>query len=247
MKKLLLLFVAAICIISCEFTERIYLSESGAVRYENEVNFSDMMPIAYSDKVKDSLRLIGEFPVDTVMSFTGMESFMDGLKQDSLNDAQKEFMKSLDKMKVRMVTNDDEGKIIIFLEEKNINGLNAYFDEIKAAATELERKDGESAKDLIDRGMFNMLELKYDGKKFERVSKNEPVSPEEWDDSTAESTRQMMSMFKYKLEYHFPKRIKSTSIGGATYSLDGKTMTLEVPIMDALEHPEKYNFTVEFE
>jgi len=247
MKKLLLLSFVAICFISCQLTERIYLSESGAVRYENEVDFSDVLPIAYSDKDKDSLRQIGQFPVDTIMSFSGMESFMNGMKQDSLNDAQKEFMKSLDKMKVRMVTNDNVGKFVIFLEEKDIDSFNAYFDEIKTAADELEKKDKASAQDITDKGMFNILEIKYNGKKFERISKNKPISPEEWNDSTAQAARQMMSMFNYKLEYHFPKRIKSASVEGAAYTLDGKTMTLEIPLMDALEHPEKYNFTIEFE
>src|SRR5690606_32331247 len=96
-------------------------------------------------------------------------------------------------------------------------------------------------------GMMNPLELKFDGKKFQRIADNQTDFLNELDDSTAEATRQMMSMFNYKLEYHFPKRVKNSSLKDATYSQDGKIMIVEASMTDLLENPDKYNFTVELE
>ncbi|MFA7687808.1 MAG: hypothetical protein WCY25_08075 [Moheibacter sp.] len=248
MKKIFILFATTLIMVSCQITERVYIQESGAVQYETEVDFSEMIGLMFTEADKDSLRLIGEFPMDSVMKFSDLEKFDAKLGVEGASEAERNFMKVMDKMNVRMVMNDTHGKMIFGIHEKDVNSFNAYMKEMRAATEQLEREDKKAAEEFNQSGLLKTMEFKYNGKTFERIAGNETAGMlEEMDDSTAESTRQMMNMFQYKLEYHFPKKIKKTSIENATYSLDGKIMTVNVPMMELLDKPEKYNFTVEFE
>ncbi len=247
MKKILLLLLAVVSLTSCQITERFYLQESGAVKYETEINFSEMMGFVYDQNTKDSLRRIGEFPIDTLINFADLEKF-DQFKSDTLSEAEKEFMRSMNKTKVRMVMSDTEGKMVIGIDEKDVSSFNSYLKKMNQSLSKLEKEDPKAAGDLAQSGLMNALEIKFDGNKFQRLASNYMTGYfDELDDSTAESSRQMMQMFEYKMEYHFPKRIKKSSIENATFSLDGKTMTIEVPMSELLDNPEKYNFTVELD
>ncbi len=246
MKNILLLCFLAVIFVSCQITERFYLQESGAVNYEYEINFSEMMGFMYDQYTKDSLRQIGEFPLDTLINFADLEKF-EQLSTDSITEAQREFMKSMNKSKVRMVMNDTEGKMIIGIDEKDVPSFNNYLKQMNAALAKLEAEDPKTAGELSQYGMNQSLEIKFDGKKFQRIADNHNVLMNELDDSTAAASLQMMEMFQYKMEYHFPKKVKSSSLENATFSLDGKTMTIEVPLSELMENPQKYNFIVELE
>src|SRR5690606_22398088 len=143
---------------------------------------------------KDSLRQIGEFPIDSIMSISDLEDFEDKFGNDETSNAEREFMEVLDKMKVRMVMNDTEGKMIFQTQEKDVNSFNAYMEEVRKAGEKLAKEDKKSAENLSQSGLLKSMEFKYDGKSFQRISGDETASMlEEMDDSTAESTRQMMS------------------------------------------------------
>lgn len=247
MKKTLLLFVSTILLISCKFTERVYIRENGSVEYESELNFSDMMGLMFTNLDKDSLRQIGEYPLDTLMRFSDMESMSGKLGDEETSDAEREFMKALDKFTVRMLMNDDEGKMVFGLKEKDVNSFNTYMKHVQTASDKLAKKDKKSAENLSNSGIMNIMEFSYNGKTFTRRSNGPGMGFDEIEDSTAQAAREMMGMFDYKLEYHFPKKVKKSSIKNATFSLDGKTMTIETTMMELMENPDKYNFTVEFE
>lgn len=247
MKKHLLLLISFITFISCQMTERFYLNENGSVKFETEMDFTEMMGYMYDDATKDSLRQIGEFPIDTLVNFADLQNF-NNFSNDSISDATKEFMKVLDKVKVRMIMNDEAGKMLVTTNEKDVTSFNAYVKKLNEALIKLEKEDAKSATELVQTGMLKTFEIKYDGKHFERnASDNNLKNISENDDSSANAMMQMMQMFQYKMEYHFPKRIKSANIENATYSLDGKVMTVDVPLQDLVDNPEKYNFKIEFE
>src|SRR5690606_15960686 len=245
MKKIFLLLIA-IGLVSCQITERVYLNENGSVKYETEFDFSQMSGFIFPEAKRDSLRQIGEFPVDTVMTIADLENYSD-MANDSISDAEREFMQSLDKMRVRMKIDENLALMTIGLEEKDVESFNAYLKKIKESSEKFAQEDAESAKELAQSGILKTMELKYDGKHFQRISGDMGNLFDEIDDSTSAEAKELLGMFEYKLEYHFPKKVKSANIENATYSLDGKTMTVEVPMMDLMENPEKYNFTVEFE
>lgn len=248
MKKLFYLIIVSVLLVSCQITERAYIQENGSVKYETEMNFTEMMGMMFNQETKDSLRQIGQFPIDSVMTFSDLEKMDPKLNADKTGAAESNFLKVMDKMKVRMIMNDTEGKISFGVEEKDVNSFNAYMKEVKTASEKLTKEDKQAADNLVQSGLMNSIQFKYNGKSFERIGDNSTTGMiSEMNDSTAASTKQMMGMFQYKLEYHFPKKIKKSNIENATYSLDGKTMTVDVPMMELLENPEKYNFKVEFE
>jgi hypothetical protein len=246
MKKTLLLLILAIGLVSCEITERVYLNENGSVKYETEFDFSQMSGFMFPEAKRDSLRKIGEFPIDTIMAIADLENYSD-MENDSISDAEREFMQSLDKMRVRMKIDENVAMMNIGLEEKDVESFNDYLKKVKDAGEKLAKEDPESAKSLTQSGILKTLELKYDGKQFQRISGETGNLFDELDDSTSASAKEMLGMFKYRMEYHFPKKIKSSTLENATFSLDGKTMTIDVPMNELMENPQKYNFTVEFE
>ena len=56
-----------------------------------------------------------------------------------------------------------------------------------------------------------------------------------------------MSGMKYNLKYTFPKRIKSSSIEDATFSLDGKTIEVERTFLAYFKNPDVLDLVVELE
>lgn len=246
MKNSFLFFFLSVFLVSCQITERVYLQENGGVKYETEFDFSQMSGFIFPENKRDSLRQIGEFPVDTLMTIADLENYSE-LGNDSISDAEREFMQSLDKMRVRMKMDETQALMSIGLEEKDVKSFNAYLKKVQESSDKLVKEDPEAAKNLAQSGLLKTMEIKYDGKKFQRIAGEVDQLFGEKDDSVSMAAQEMMGMFEYKLEYHFPKRIKSSNIENATYSLDGKTMTVEVPMSELMENPEKYNFTVEFE
>ena len=61
------------------------------------------------------------------------------------------------------------------------------------------------------------------------------------------SAEMFLSSSTYTFKYHFPKRVKSTNIEEATFSMDGKTMIHEVNFLDMMKNPESIVIEVELE
>ena len=51
----------------------------------------------------------------------------------------------------------------------------------------------------------------------------------------------------YTFKYHFPRRIKSTNLDEATFSMDGKTLIYEANFLEMLKDPESIQIEVELE
>ena len=61
------------------------------------------------------------------------------------------------------------------------------------------------------------------------------------------SAEMFLSSSTYTFKYHFPKRVKSTNIKEATFSMDGKTMIHKVNFLDMMKDPESLLIEVELE
>src|SRR5690606_282082 len=157
MKKLLYLVFASVLLVSCQITERAYIEENGSVRYETELNFSEMIGMVYNDATKDSLRQIGQFPIDSVMNFSDLEKMEPQSDQKEMSAGERDFMKVLDKMKVHMLVNDNEGKVTFGIQEKDINSFNAYMKQIQAASEKLAKEDPDAAENFSKSGLMNPM------------------------------------------------------------------------------------------
>ena len=61
------------------------------------------------------------------------------------------------------------------------------------------------------------------------------------------SAEMFMNSMNYTLKYTFPKKIKSSSIEDASYSLDGKTIIVERSFMDYFKDPDILDLQIELE
>lgn len=245
MKKLILCGVAMTLFFSCQVTERMYLSESGMVRQESELDFTSLMAFAYTPEARDSLRNIGEFPIDTIVSLADSNQFT--MSNGTNEKAQAEFAKAFTKSKMRYVMNDEESKFITFTEEMSVDSFNAYQKNIRTALIKYEQADELGAANLAESGLTNVLQYKLSAGSFERTTLNKAYPLDNMlTDSTGISAKEMLNMSEYKIEYHFPKAVKSTTLKNAEISADGKTVTASVGMNDILEDPGILNFKVEF-
>src|SRR5699024_7804918 len=89
----------------------------------------------------------------------------------------------------------------------------------------------------------------YDGKSFKR----EQFPPNKDKHSAKDSidlqiNNLPMEYMQYKMEYHFPKPVKETSLGDfVSFSDDRKTMYLDVSENELRENSDNFNFEVVFE
>jgi hypothetical protein len=91
------------------------------------------------------------------------------------------------------------------------------------------------------------MEYSFKGNVFKRTAK---VVDEEQYKQMVDSIGEMAMMFgtsKYKLNYHFPRKIKSVSNEDAMFSQDGKSFVLEYGFMDYLADPKIFNIEVVLE
>ena len=88
------------------------------------------------------------------------------------------------------------------------------------------------------------MQYEFDGNVFKRTA---VVLDREAYEQLTDSLSQLEMMFgssKYKLNYHFPKKIKSVSHEGALFSEDRKSVVIEYGFMEYLKNPEALNLEV---
>lgn len=245
MKAIFIILLSFIFIQSCTITERMVVSETGMIDYESEINISEMIGLMYPQPVKDSLREIGQFPIDSTFNYIDADKFFQS-NSEEISDAEKDFFKVMDKSFVNIKVDDNKGLIKFVTQQMNVKDFNSYWDRFDSKVMELEKNDPELAKKIADGTKFTSINVKYDGKSFQRITN--PVSTKYLtQESEIFGGEEILGMLTYKLEYHFPKPVKKSSIENATFSLDRKTMWVEVPLSKAISDLDKYNFKVEFE
>jgi hypothetical protein len=244
MKKLISFTIAIFLMVSCTVTERMVISETGMVEYETEINLTEMISFMYPENVRDSLSKIGQFPLDTTFTYLQADQFFKTNSAET-TEAEKEFFQTLDKSSVKFTVNEKEGFIKMITQKMNIKDFNDYWQKIDAKILELEKKYPDEAAKTTEGSRLASLNIHYDGKTFRRIT-NSDIKILNGDNSSLLGG-EMANMMTYKLEYHFPKPIKKTSLEYASFSLDRKTMWVEIPIDNVLSQSDAYNFTVEFE
>jgi hypothetical protein len=245
MKKSLYIFVAFFMLVSCKMTERMILSEDGLIEYETEIDVTEMIGFMYPQKSIDSLKLIGQFPIDTLISYAKLQDHHE-LKSKDLSEEELQLFKLMDKSYLHLEINEKLAKITMKTDKMPWKDFNAYWDRLDKGVQNLEKAKPGSTDKLKEIGFFNSMSVKYDGKTFQRI--NDPRTQQTvLSDTALLGGAEMMKMLTYKMEYRFPKPIKTISIDNASFSLDRKYMWIEVTAADMLENPEKYNFTIEFE
>ena len=244
----LIAFVISIVFTSCQFSENIYINEDGSGRMEFSFDGTQLMQMA-GEKINESQ----EEAIDSTFSF---KELFDA-KRDSISQLPEEEqlkLKNLEPFNMHMVMNPktSEMKFDMFTDFKEVSELQDMFKAMNSFGN-MRGKGGVQANDSanpfssLGTDGSTALDYNYNGKTFKRITK---IIDKETYKQATDSLGEMAVMFgssKYKLNYHFPKPIKSVSNKTAMFSDDRKSFTVEFGFMEYISDPEALNLEVVLE
>ncbi len=245
MKKLLLLSLVLI-FSSCQLNEEITFNKDGSGEFQLAIDMSGFMSMAKGmGKENDSLKKNKKPLVkDTVYKLVDMLED----KKDSIAQLPKEEREWLEKMKnavVKLHANEIKGEMTMayIYPFKKVADLDNILDKFEKI--EKNRKDKNSIMtDMTNDMPKTKVKYEFNKRKFRR--KVQMVKSKKTNDSINNKTEAMLGMFKYKLIYHFPYKIKSVSNKDALLSADKKTLIIELPANVLFNNPKLLDFEVKF-
>jgi hypothetical protein len=249
-KNYLGLLVAFIALFtSCQFSENIYINEDGTGKISFNMDGTELMDMMGDEMAKGKNNEV----IDSIISFKelfkGQQDSISKLPKD-----QQEKLKKLESFQMRMLMNAKEKQMNmeIFSDFASVNELQDMFGAMNKASSMDKNANSKSklgSNPMAALGNEGVSETKYsfENNTFKRTV---IVLDKERLASMKDSLGQAKMMFAasgYKLNYHFPRKIKSVSMDGATISEDGKSFTVEVNFMQYITNPEALNLEVELE
>ncbi len=240
--NLIIVLISVITLTSCQFTERIDIKENGSGKYSLEMDMSAMM--SAMKQMGDSLQANDEKQeqvIDTIILFKDiLKEKKDSIAKLSKED--QETLKAIEDLKIHMVVDEKEGKMVsdFILEFNSINELGNIQEKISKAQAVQDGKENKAPTTDTE------VKYSYNGKKFHRkvIKKKMSAEEEEAYQKSMEQSASFLDGSSYKLEYHFPKKIKSTTYKGATFSADKKTMYIQADMKTITENPKLLDFEV---
>ncbi|WP_422348961.1 hypothetical protein [Flagellimonas sp.] len=228
---------------SCNFTEEIFLNEDGTGKLSINFDGSELMEMAGEEMKKSN-----EKPVDSLISFKDLlEEKKDSISQLSPEEQAK--LKKLEPFKMHMVMNPDEKvmKFDLFSEFKKIEEVNDAFNAFQGASSFGPGSGQEQPGGLGSEEPTTEVSYSFAKNTFTRKAKilDEALFQQSLD--SMQGAEMFLSGSTYTLKYHFPRRVKSANVEGATFSADGKTLFYEVGFMDLMKDPSSLDLEVELE
>ncbi len=244
MKKIQILLLAMLVALTyaCNFTEEIHLKEDGSGKLSINFDGSELMQMAGEEMAKSN-----EKPVDSIISFK--ELLKD--KKDSIAQLPPEEqakLKKLEPFNMRMVMDPEKSVMMfdLFSDFKDVSEMNDAFSTFQEASA---IGGNTNPKQEKIKPADQATEVNYSFKKntFTRTSKivDQELFQQQLD--SLQGAEMFLSGSTYTLKYHFPKRVKSTTVEEATFSADGKTLIYEVNFLDLMKDPSVLDLEVELE
>jgi|SRR5690606_3227990 len=227
---------------SCQFSENIYINDDGTGKMEFSFDGTELMKMA-----GDGMGETNEKAMDSTFSF---KELFEG-KQDSIAQLPAEERAILEELKnftMRMVMNPEtkEMKMDMITEFKSVGELQDMFSKMNKLQA-LNKEQQANPASSMNQSNFTDLNYEYNGKVFKRnVTITDKAIHQKMVDSLGEMT-EMYASSTYKLNYHFPKPVKSVSNESALFSADRKMVTVSYSFMDYLLDPEALNLEVVLE
>ncbi len=238
-----------LCLIGCNFTEDLYLNDDGSGKISISFDGSELMKMG-GDKISEGKEEI----IDSTIVF---KDFLEE-KKDSISklppDEQKK-LKRLENFKMHMVMNSasQEMSFDMYSKFNKVSELGDIFNDFKTASTVGNQSQGATKGQSPPMTMSSSesdgsrVLYSFKNNKFKRVA--DIIDKEKLKNSldSLESMKMFLANSKYKLKYHFPRKIKKISSEKALFSQDGKSFTLEVDFMEYMENPKILDVEVELE
>ena len=240
-KVLTTIFIATL-FVACNFTEEIYFNEDGTGKMSISFNGGEMMQMLPST---DSIQL--DKAIDSILVFKDLlRDKKDSISQ--LSTEQQAKLKRLEPFSLHMKVEPENGimNFDMYTDFKDVSEVNDAFNAFQNASSIGPIAGGQS---MPENATDETTEVNYSFKmnKFKRetVILNQEMFEKNID--SLASAEMFLSSSTYTFKYHFPKRVKSTNIEEATFSMDGKTMIHEVNFLDMMKDPESLLIEIELE
>lgn len=270
--KLLFALLLTLSVTSCTITEKMIINDNGSGKFAYDIDGTKMMSMMGSafkggdeeDTKKDKKETVNRKNKKVVDStFTFKEMFAS--KQDSISKLSPEEqakIKKMERFSVRTIIDEEKGimNYSMFTDFNSISELQDVMspvESMKSISPTGQKSGGMGmAPDALEDN--SSTSFFYDGKTFKKtvakIEKKKKVTEdveEGSEDDVANKMKESLDMFydqsNFKVVYQFPKAVKKISIENALYSEDRKTITIEYPLKDYMENPDKLNFEVTFE
>lgn len=227
---------------SCNFTEEIFINDDGSGKLSINFDGSELMQMAGDEMMKTN-----EKPVDSLISFKDLlEEKKDSIAKLSPEEQAK--LKRLEPFNMHMVMNPEEKvmKFDLFSEFKNVSEVNDAFNAFQGASA-LNPSGEEQKGPMAMQDPTTEVTYSFAKNTFSRKAKilDEALFQQSVD--SLQGAEMFLSSSTYTLKYHFPRRVKSANVEGATFSADGKTLFYEVGFMDLMKNPASLDLEVELE
>lgn len=247
---------------SCTITEKMILNENGSGKFAYDIDGSKMMSMmgsAFKGDSNDAKKEKKGKVIDSTFTFKELLAS----KKDSiakLSPEEQEKIKKMEKFSMHMHMDEEKG-IMNYSMFTDFNSISELQDVMSPLQSMKSLTPGGSSKMMgANAGLpeeNSSTKFFYDGKSFKKsVAKIEKKKEEEKTEADSEEDlggkmKESMDMIygqsSFKVVYQFPKAVKKISMPNALYSDDRKTITIEYPLKEYMENPDKLNFEVEFQ
>lgn len=236
--------VSTCLILACNFTEEIHFNQDGSGKLNIHFDGNEMMEMVAS---MDSTMTPGKVIDSTLVFKDLLDERKDSIARLSPEEQAK--LKKLEPFSIRMVVNEEEGKMNfdMFSDFENVTEVNDAFNAFQEASKMGPTPGGKGPAPMKNSDPSTEVKYAFDGKTFSRsiVVTDQDLLKKGLD--SLQGAEMFLSGSTYTFKYYFPKRVKKVNVEGATFSMDGKTMIYEVNFMDMMKNPESISLEVELE
>lgn len=250
-KKLTILVAITAIFSSCQMSENLYINEDGSGKMSIKMDGSGFMQMMGS-------KLSGDKEVKRVDSLFSFKDFLKD-KKDSIAklplEEQKK-LKALEKFKMRMVLDPETLKMDfdMFTSFDKVEGLSDLLGSFQkgysvASKSNKALSGGKQSKALNkqDDDATTKSYYTYSKKMFKRYTEILDAQKLKEQIDSMGPAKSFFGSSKYKLVYHFPRKVKSVSLKEAYFSGDRKTITIETDLVEYLSNPTSLDVEIEFE
>lgn len=244
---LLRCFIAVLGVLvltSCQFTETMVINEDGSGRMSVSVDLKEMM--AFSNEMGGDSTMV---KMDTIVR---MKDFI-AEKKDSIAQLSPEEQAKIAKLapyeiRTLMDPETEEMFVDIYTNFSSVSEANDLMNAFEKSGDFMPSM-GSDTEITQDPSSGGTMGVNFDFKN-NVFTRDAFVKNEEKHGTQKDSLKQaeaFMSGMKYVLKYTFPRKIKEVSVDDATFSLDGKTMTLERNFLNYFKDPDVLDVRVVLE
>jgi hypothetical protein len=242
--KLLAFFCAVLTLSSCQFTETMVLNEDGSGALSVEANLNEMMAFG-GQAMADSMPM----KLDTLIV---MRQFLEAKKDSiaTLSKEQQEKLKKMENFNIHLQMDSEAGVMVydVATQFKNVAEANDILNHLELAGSiipdpsgKTEVKKEEDAPEIIG------VNYSFNNGIFKRNAYIKDPALHQKEVDSLQQAAAFMGGSNYTLKYTFPKKITKASNPNATYSLDGKTITVQQPFLEYFKNPDLLDLEITLE